>query len=153
MRSRGFISASWGDDMARKSVSIRPRVCIALIASLSIAAQAQDRTAPRYKTGKEIYERICQACHMSDAQGAVGAGAYPALANNPRLENSLYPVLAILRGLKSMPSFSDLDDEQIAAVVNYVRSNFGNKFPDAVDAQQVKSLRATAVPQRSGRAG
>ena len=34
-------------------------------------------------SGDELYHAICQGCHMPDAQGAKGAGAYPALANNP----------------------------------------------------------------------
>src|SRR5580700_8800332 len=32
-----------------------------------------------------IYRTVCQSCHMAAAQGAVGAGAYPALANDPKL--------------------------------------------------------------------
>ena len=34
--------------------------------------------------GKQVYEAICQGCHMSTAQGADGAGHYPALAKIPR---------------------------------------------------------------------
>ena len=30
--------------------------------------------------GEAIYKGVCQGCHMPDAKGAVGAGAYPALA-------------------------------------------------------------------------
>ncbi|HSG55053.1 MAG TPA: c-type cytochrome, partial [Paracoccaceae bacterium] len=42
-------------------------------------------------SGAEIYATVCAACHMPDAMGAVGAGFYPALANNPRLIASRYP--------------------------------------------------------------
>jgi mono/diheme cytochrome c family protein len=60
---------------------------------------------------------------MAAAQGAVGAGAYPALANDPKLAVAGYSVLVVVNGSKDMPPFGALlDDEQVAAVVNYVRS-------------------------------
>ena len=94
-----------------------------------------------YQSGKELYEHICQGCHMPDAKGAQGAGMYPALAGDRKLQSPLYPVLVIVKGQKAMPSFSDLTDAQVAEVTNYVRSNFGNSFPGSVTADQVKALR------------
>ena len=35
--------------------------------------------------GRQIFEQICQVCHMADARGAVGAGHYPALAHDRTL--------------------------------------------------------------------
>jgi mono/diheme cytochrome c family protein len=53
---------------------------------------------------------------MAEAQGAVGAGAYPALADDPKLAAAGYQVL--VNGSKGMPAFGALlDDEQVAAVV------------------------------------
>jgi mono/diheme cytochrome c family protein len=41
-----------------------------------------------------------------------------------------------------MPAFKTaLDDEQIAQVVGYIRTNFGNAYPAKVTAAQVKALR------------
>jgi mono/diheme cytochrome c family protein len=129
-------------------------MCGVLVASgLGTTVNAQERSPYNYSSGKDIYEHVCQACHMPDAKGAVGAGAYPALAGNPNLQTGLYPVMIILRGLKSMPAFSDLDDEQVAAVSNYIRSSYGNKFTDPVTVEQVKELRPMAAPRRRGRAG
>jgi mono/diheme cytochrome c family protein len=34
-----------------------------------------------------------------------------------------------------------LDDEQVPAVVNYVRSHFGNSYPDTVSSVDVRSAR------------
>ena len=34
-----------------------------------------------------------------------------------------------------------MTDEQVAAVVNYVRTHFGNDYTDPVTAQDVKSVR------------
>jgi len=33
-----------------------------------------------------------------------------------------------------------MDDQQIAAVVNYVRTHFGNQYPDTVTAEEVRVL-------------
>ncbi len=93
------------------------------------------------QTGKDLYEHVCQGCHMADAKGAVGAGAYPALAGDPKLAARMYPVIVILKGQKAMPSFADLTDAQIAEVTNYVRANFGNRFADTVTADEVKAMR------------
>ena len=79
---------------------------------------------------------------MAEAQGAVGAGAYPALANDPKLAAAGYPALVVVNGSKGMPPFGALlDDEQVAAVVNYVRSHFRNSYPDSISPADVKAAR------------
>lgn len=94
------------------------------------------------KTGQELYANVCQACHMDQGQGAVGAGKYPALAKNVNLEAGGYPVFVILHGLKGMPPVGKMmSDDQVAAVVNYVRTNFGNDYNDAVTAEDVAGSR------------
>ena len=94
------------------------------------------------ETGEDIYKGICQGCHMPDAKGAVGAGAYPALAKDENLETAGYPVSVVLKGQKAMPFFAmQLNDQQIADVVHYVRSHFGNKYRDKVKPEDVKALR------------
>jgi mono/diheme cytochrome c family protein len=52
------------------------------------------------RDGEVIYRTVCQGCHMAAAQGAVGAGAYPALANDPKLAAAGYPVLVVVNGSK-----------------------------------------------------
>jgi len=92
--------------------------------------------------GEAIYKGVCQGCHMPDAKGAVGAGAYPALAKNENLETAAYPISMVLKGQKAMPGLGmQLDDQQIADVVNYVRTHFGNKYRDKVKPADVKALR------------
>jgi mono/diheme cytochrome c family protein len=94
-----------------------------------------------YRDGEHLYRATCQGCHMPDGKGAQGAGTYPALASNPRLASSLYPVAILLSGKNGMPPFAGLfDDAQIAAVVNYVRSHFGNSYTDPVSAADVKKF-------------
>lgn len=94
------------------------------------------------QTGEALYTNLCQACHMSDGQGAVGAGHYPSLVRNEVLKGNGYSVSIILRGHKAMPPFGRmLSDDQVAAVVNYIRTHFGNDYTDAVTAQDVKDAR------------
>src|SRR5579863_4573396 len=96
-------------------------------------------------SGAEIYGHICQGCHMAQAQGAVGAGHYPKLAGDPALVSWQYVALTVLNGKNGMPGFGvapqqfefvfgavHLNDAQVAEVVNYVRSHFGNRYKDTV---------------------
>jgi mono/diheme cytochrome c family protein len=94
------------------------------------------------QSGEAIYRSICQGCHMPDGQGAQGAGVYPKLAHDATLASPEYSIIVVLRGRKNMPRFGKvLDDAQIAAVVGYVRSHFGNSYGDNVTAEQVAALR------------
>ena len=93
--------------------------------------------------GATLYRAICQGCHMPDARGAQGAGMYPALAANPKLASAAFPALTVLQGRRGMPALGDsLSDEQVAEVVNYVRSHFDNRFADVLTADDVARLRA-----------
>jgi mono/diheme cytochrome c family protein len=93
-------------------------------------------------SGETIYKTVCQGCHMSAAQGAVGAGRYPALANNPRLQSPYYPLAVVTNGRRAMPRLGAfLTDVQIANVVNYVRTHFDNHFSGLVSASDVKKVR------------
>lgn len=97
--------------------------------------------------GAALYAAICQGCHMPDAGGAVGAGAYPALAADRKLESARYPVYLVVYGHKAMPGFGGvLADDQVATIVNYIRSHFGNDYKDAVTADDVKAIRRPDHP-------
>lgn len=92
--------------------------------------------------GEVLYKTSCQACHMPGGEGAQGAGAYPALAKNTKLRTARYITGVIVNGQKGMPPFGPMmNDEQVAAVVNYVRTHLGNDYKDAVSAADVKSAR------------
>jgi mono/diheme cytochrome c family protein len=116
----------------------------AALLALTVSASAQEVRAGDFPmtSGEEIFKNVCQGCHMPDAKGAVGAGAYPALATNKNLAIAGYPVGVVLHGQKAMPWFSDyFSDEQVANVVNYVRTHFGNHYSDKVTAADVKAQR------------
>jgi mono/diheme cytochrome c family protein len=92
--------------------------------------------------GEELYANVCQGCHMPDGKGAVGAGAYPSLAGDKALVAAAYPVDVVVRGKHGMPPVGMMmTDDQVAAVVNYVRTHFGNDYRDAVTAADVKAVR------------
>src|SRR5262245_39547338 len=125
-------------------------ICIAaslvLPASAALAQDGQRTFSSGYRfvemSGEELYNNVCRGCHMTDAKGAAGAGSYPSLAANPNLEAAGYPVTMVLRGRRGMPPFGDMmNDAQIAAVVNYLRTHFGNGYSDVVTARDVSDAR------------
>jgi mono/diheme cytochrome c family protein len=127
----------------------------ALLIERPARADAQDNpdTVPlNAMDGRQIYQHICQGCHMADGGGAVGAGHYPALAKDPTLVSRQHMALTILKGRRNMPAFGakhavafggppvTLTEAQIAAVINYVRTNFGNHYTDSITAAEVVAL-------------
>lgn len=93
-------------------------------------------------TGEELFGNVCQGCHMPDAMGASGAGSYPSLAGNKNLESGSYPIYLVVNGRRGMPAFGDMmTDGQVAAVVNYLRTHFGNNYQDAVTTKDVQDAR------------
>ncbi|WP_028214899.1 c-type cytochrome [Paraburkholderia mimosarum] len=124
-----------------------------LMGGATVSAQVVAQDAPRSFTispgyrfteesGEALYNASCAGCHMQDGRGAQGAGHYPALADNPALAAAPYVIVNVLHGRKAMPSFGDaMNDDQVAAVVNYTRTHFGNRFSESVTPGQVRSLR------------
>ena len=128
----------------RIDILLKLIVVAALLAAGSRALQAQEIFAGGYtqQSGEDLYKGICQGCHMPEAKGAIGAGAYPALANNIRLIAAIYPVTVVLNGQRAMPPFgASLSDTQIANVINYIRAHFGNHYNDPVSVSAVKAAR------------
>jgi mono/diheme cytochrome c family protein len=94
------------------------------------------------KSGAELFANVCQGCHMPDGKGATGAGTYPSLAGDSNLEAGGYPVSIVVNGQRGMPPFGAMmSDDQVAAVVNYVRTHFGNRYRDAVTSEDVRAVR------------
>ncbi len=92
--------------------------------------------------GEAVYAAACAGCHMADGRGAVGAGRYPALAGNEHLADAAYPIALVLHGAGAMPPFArTLSDDQVAAVVGFIRSHLGNAYPDAPTAAEVAAAR------------
>jgi mono/diheme cytochrome c family protein len=139
--------------MMQASVNLRraftATMSVALLL-LSLPAYAQGAGDPVFspgyrfieKTGEQLFTNVCRACHMSDGRGATGAGTYPSLAGDSNLVSSGYPVGIVVNGQRGMPAFGEvMSDDQVAAVVNYVRTHFGNSYQDAVTAEDVRAVR------------
>lgn len=144
---------------------MKRRISIAallLVFAGELSAQSSDNVLAAHATlknanGETVFRTICQGCHMPDAKGATGAGTYPALAGNSRLISPQYMAAVILFGRHDMPSFAmkpsrhsfyksaTLSDEQIASVINYVRTHFGNHYTDRITASAVASMHAAAT--------
>ena len=92
--------------------------------------------------GAAIYAAACASCHMADGRGAIGAGRYPALAGDELLAAAAYPIARVLHGKGAMPAFARmLSDDQIASVVGFIRSRFGNADDNPPTAADVAAAR------------
>jgi len=134
--------------MQAKAKIVRIKIALAMSLALPTAASAQDSQtfSSGYRfvemTGEELFANVCRGCHMPDAAGATGAGTYPSLVGNSNLEAAGYPVLIVVNGRRGMPGFGDMmTDGQVAAVVNYLRTHFGNSYQDVVTASDVRDAR------------
>ncbi|MEH0198687.1 cytochrome c [Caulobacter sp. CCNWLY153] len=77
--------------------------------------------------GKTLYDDNCAACHQASGKGV--KGAYPALAGAPLVQGDAKPLLSIvLNGKNEMPGFKDdLTDADLAGLLTYARTSWGNK--------------------------
>ncbi|WP_114700683.1 c-type cytochrome [Psychrobacter proteolyticus] len=106
----------------------------------------QGKTGFFTTNGKKLYDDSCAGCHMRKGEGAQGAGYYPPLANNSKMESKYYIISVLINGLRGMPSFHRMmSDEQIAAVTQYVHSDLNN-FTDKVTTANVSQLRHDFPP-------
>lgn len=131
----------------------------ALLSVVTVGSRAQDApggttTVEVADEGKEVYEQICQACHMADAKGGGGAGAViPALAGNANLADPAFTVNILIKGRGGMPWFTDmLTPAQMAAVITYVRGHF-NDYPEPVTEQDVRAALAAVPTPECGTCG
>lgn len=92
--------------------------------------------------GAAVFANLCAACHQPDARGATGAASYPALAENNNLASAEYLEILVLQGRRGMPPLgSMLSDQQIADVINYVRTHLGNNYGEGVSAADIQGAR------------
>jgi mono/diheme cytochrome c family protein/glucose/arabinose dehydrogenase len=128
--------------------------------------QLADDQLKAYNLGREVFNRDahCATCHQPNGQGM--KDVYPPLVakNNPWFQNDERQIKLVLKGLwgpievagnhydpskgvPPMPGFGVfLNDEELAAVLTYVRQSFGNDLP-AISQDQVAKLR-TATKDR-----
>ena len=117
-------------------------------AALLVAGTWPAGLAAQDNAGKELYEQICQACHMPDARGGAGSGTgVPALAGNRHLADKSFAIGRVWNGYGGMPRFGAmLSPAQIAAVLTYVRGHF-NAYPDAVTPADIAAVTSGSPPK------
>lgn len=118
---------------------------------LAIHSGAQS-TVLAAETGQSLFDTNCSTCHGSNGKGQ--PGVFPPLAGNHEVTAAdAKPIIHIvLNGLNvpkkiegqqyngGMPSWKALSDSDIAAILTYVRSAWGNKA-SAVTEKEVKEAR------------
>lgn len=101
--------------------------------------------------GQALFTTNCSACHQPTGMGI--PGAFPALAGDPFvLGDPSAPAKTVLEGRGGMPNFKpDLTDDEIAAILSYVRSSWGNKAPPL--APSIVSAQRIGPPPEKASAG
>jgi len=124
------------------TLRIRFLIPAALAAALPLA-HAQD------VDGKSLFAKNCAACHQASGKGI--PGAFPALAGNAFVQGAPADVATVLlKGRGGMPDFSgSLDDGEIAQVLTYVRSSWGNGAPPVTEQDVGGTRGALGVPPAS----
>lgn len=110
-----------------------------LLLSLALGLQPVWGQEDPLQRGKEIFADNCADCHRLNGKGL--PGTFPAHDGNPFVTGKPGPVIAtVLNGRKGqlgqMPTWKDkLNDEQVAAVVTYIRQAWSNKAAGVTSAQ------------------
>lgn len=117
-----------------------------------------DKGSPLFVKGQEIYfrEGYCVTCHQSDGAGLESSG-FPSLSKSNWVTGSPDRLIKlVLHGLYGplevsgkkytgnvpmTPYGGMLTDEEMAAVLNYVRNSFGNSSSILITKEKVKEIR------------
>lgn len=87
-------------------------------------------------SGQQLYENFCASCHKENGLGV--KGTFPPLETSERVRNNDAFIELLLKGSKGketingilyeqgMASFSFLKDEELAAIINYVKTEFSD---------------------------
>jgi len=100
--------------------------------------------------GKAVYDKYCLACHLADGSGI--AGMFPPLTPNPYVNDKNKIIDVVLNGMSGkievngetynnfMVPHSHLTDEELANVISYVRTSFGNEL-EPVTKEEINAAR------------
>ncbi len=114
-------------------------------ATTTTPAKAKTSKVMASSGGLAVYTMNCSTCHQSDGKGAIG----PPLAGNPVVTGNASKVIHVVNsGLTgtisvggktfngTMPAWKGtLSTSDIAAVITYIRSSWGNKAGPVTSAQ------------------
>ncbi len=117
--------------------------------SASTVAQSGSGAQGTASKGGQIFAQNCASCHQANGQGQ--AGVFPPLAGNADVTGKPTPIIhTLLYGLQGkaiggksyaaqMPAWKgNLTNADIAAVITYIRSSWGNKGSAVTEADVAK---------------
>jgi mono/diheme cytochrome c family protein len=122
-------------------------------AKVRAKARAAASLAVSKVDGKKVYVQNCLTCHQADGGGVPNMNP-PLIKTSYVLGDKIRLIKVVLNGFSEsvdidgesysniMPAHDFLKDQEIAAVLTYVRKNFTNNA-SAITTAQVKTARAT----------
>jgi mono/diheme cytochrome c family protein len=118
---------------------------------LSLTAHSQGKV--NQLTGQQLYQKHCVTCHQSDG-GGVPRMTPPLFGTDYTTGDKKRLISILLKGLNEpievqdenyfspMASFSYLSDKEIASILTYIRTHFGNNA-SAITESDVATIRKT----------
>lgn len=138
------------------------RIYIGLLVVVLPGAAILAQSAASLKTirerGKKVYDTYCLSCHMEDGAGVPRLNP-PLIKTSWVLGDKTKLITVVLKGLDAeveiagdyfsnvMAPHDFLTDQEIADVLSFVRTSFGNKAPH-ITAREVKKVRDAVVPKK-----
>jgi mono/diheme cytochrome c family protein len=98
-------------------------------------AASASASATSQPDGAAMYASNCASCHKADGKGG---GPFPALAGDAKVtaKDPTAIIVVTEHGKGLMPAFKPrLSDAEIAAVITYIRTTWGNKATPVTEAQ------------------
>jgi cytochrome c oxidase subunit 2 len=100
--------------------------------------------------GEKVYVSNCAVCHQPNGKGG---GAFPALdgskvVNGPKAGQ----MHILLEGKGGMPSWKQLSDTELAAVMTFTRNSWSNKTGEVIQPADFVNARAGKFPEGGGAA-
>ena len=130
---------------------LRVIIVIQFFLILSFISFSQGNPPAKVTPGAKLYQQYCMSCHQADGGGV--PRMTPPLVNTEYVTGDKKRLISILlKGLNEpiivndeeyynpMASFSFLSDQQIAAVLTFIRTQFGNKTTP-ISVQEVSLVR------------
>ena len=128
-------------------------VILVSFTAVTVCAQSGSPSGAITDKGKEVYDQNCLACHQIDGSGV--PMLTPSLVNADYVKGDKVRLInVVLKGLQGveingemydnpMPPLAHLSDEEIAAVLTYVRNNFGNNASPIKKEEVAAARKAT----------
>ncbi len=108
-------------------------------------------TQNEYPQGKEVYNNLCATCHLPSGKGI--AGSFPPLdGSNWLTEKRAESIHAVKYGLNGPIVVNDVEynnamapmgltDQEVADVLNYTMSSWGNTNDNPITLEEVKAVK------------